>query len=111
MTILGGVGTLVGPILGAGVIKYLESIVSTINKGILHEWFAFLPDGLEDVMVTLVYPFVGKGWHLTLGIVFMLVVIFLPGGIVEGGKRIAALFRGRPRRQRPDAAPAPKPGE
>jgi ABC-type branched-subunit amino acid transport system permease subunit len=113
MTILGGVGTLVGPILGAGVIKYLESIVSTINSTVLHNWFAFMPDGLEDFMVAVVYPFVGKGWHLTLGIVFMLVVIFLPGGIVEGGKRIANLFRRRDNKKpvRDSVTPAAKPGE
>lgn len=33
---------------------------------------------------------------MTLGIVFMLVVIFLPGGIVEGGQRIARLFKRKP---------------
>ena len=88
MTILGGAGTLIGPVLGAGMIKYMENIISKINEGILHQWFAFLPDGLEDFLVTLVYPFIGKGWHLTLGIVFMLVVIFLPGGLLEGGMRI-----------------------
>jgi branched-chain amino acid transport system permease protein len=93
MTILGGVGTLIGPVLGAGLIKYMENIVSKINEDILHSWFAFLPDGLENLVVTLIYPFVGKGWHLTLGLIFMLVVIFLPGGLVEGGQRIARLFR------------------
>lgn len=93
MTILGGVGTLIGPVLGAGAIKYMENIISKINTDILHTWFSFLPDGLEDFIVTLVYPFIGKGWHLTLGIVFMLVVIFLPGGLVEGGQRVAGLFR------------------
>jgi branched-chain amino acid transport system permease protein len=93
MTILGGVGTLIGPVLGAGMIKYMENIISKINSDILHTWFAFLPDGLEDVVVAMIYPFIGKGWHLTLGIVFMLVVIFLPGGLVEGGQRLAGLFR------------------
>jgi ABC-type branched-subunit amino acid transport system permease subunit len=92
MTILGGAGTMLGPILGAGMIKYMENIISKINSDILHGWFAFLPDGLEDFVVTMIYPFIGKGWHLTLGIVFMLVVIFLPGGLVEGGQRIARLF-------------------
>ena len=92
MAILGGVGTLIGPVLGAGMIKYMENIISKINSSILHEWFAFLPDGLEDLVVTMVYPFIGKGWHLTLGIVFMLVVIFLPGGLVEGGQRLRNLF-------------------
>lgn len=92
MTILGGVGTLIGPILGASVIKYMENIISKINSEILHQWFAFMPDGLEDVIVTIFYPFVGKGWHLTLGLVFMLVVIFLPGGLVEGAQKIGKMF-------------------
>ena len=95
MTILGGVGTLIGPVLGASAIKYMENIVSKINEEILHSWFAFLPDGLENVLVAVIYPFVGKGWHLTLGLVFMLVVIFLPGGLVEGGQRIGRLLRGK----------------
>ena len=93
MTILGGVGTLIGPVLGAGAIKYMENILSKINSDILHTWFAFMPDGLEDFVVAILYPFIGKGWHLTLGIIFMLVVIFLPGGLVEGGQRIARVFR------------------
>jgi ABC-type branched-subunit amino acid transport system permease subunit len=95
MTILGGAGTLIGPVLGAGFIKYFENIFAKINDNVLHSWFAFMPDGLEDLMVTIVHPFVGKGWHLTLGIMFMLVVIFLPGGLVEGGQRIGRLFRRR----------------
>lgn len=93
MAILGGVGTLVGPVLGAGIIKYLENIVSKINDGILHQWFAFMPDFLDNALVSIIHPFIGKGWHLTLGIIFMLVVIFLPGGLVEGGQRIAKLFK------------------
>jgi len=95
MTILGGVGTLIGPVLGAGLIKYFENIFSKINDTVLHGWFSALPDGLEDFIVTIIHPFVGKGWHLTLGIIFMLVVTFLPGGLVEGGQRIARLFRGK----------------
>ncbi|MEL6435699.1 MAG: branched-chain amino acid ABC transporter permease, partial [Pseudomonadota bacterium] len=101
MTILGGAGTLVGPILGAGFIKYMENIVSKINKGILEQWFSIFPDGLNDVLVTILYPFVGKGWHLTLGIMFMLVVIFLPGGLIEGGQRIAKLFKRQPKPEIP----------
>ncbi|WGW03792.1 branched-chain amino acid ABC transporter permease [Tropicibacter oceani] len=93
MTILGGAGTLIGPVLGAGMIKYFENIFSKINDNVLHGWFSFLPDGIEDFLVTIVHPFVGKGWHLTLGIIFMLVVIFLPGGLVEGGQRIGRLFK------------------
>lgn len=93
MTILGGAGTLIGPVLGAGMIKYFENIFSKINDNVLHSWFSFMPDGIENFVVFIIHPFVGKGWHLTLGIIFMLVVIFLPGGLVEGGQRIARLFR------------------
>ncbi|MEM7470006.1 MAG: branched-chain amino acid ABC transporter permease [Pseudomonadota bacterium] len=108
MTILGGAGTLIGPVLGAGFIKYFENIFSKINSKVLHEWFAFMPDGMEDFIVTILYPFVGKGWHLTLGIMFMMVVIFLPGGLVEGGQRIARLFRRKkPETDTPDGAKTP----
>jgi branched-chain amino acid transport system permease protein len=106
MTILGGAGTLIGPVLGAGLIKYMENIVSKINSGVLHDWFYWMPDGLEDLVVTLIYPFVGKGWHLTLGIVFMLVVIFLPGGLVEGGQRISRLVRGKRAKPSDQTTPA-----
>lgn len=88
MTILGGAGTLMGPVLGAGFIKYFENIFSKINDNVLHAWFSILPDGLENLLVGILHFFVGKGWHLTLGIVFMLVVIFLPGGLVDGATRI-----------------------
>ncbi|MAM24236.1 MAG: branched-chain amino acid ABC transporter permease [Rhodobacteraceae bacterium] len=99
MTILGGAGTLIGPVLGAGFIKYFENIFAKINDNVLHGWFAFMPDGLENAMVTIVHPFVGKGWHLTLGLMFMLVVIFLPGGLVEGGQRAGRfVFRRRDRK-------------
>jgi ABC-type branched-subunit amino acid transport system permease subunit len=92
MTILGGAGTLMGPILGAGFIKYFENIFSKINDNVLHQWFGWMPDGLEDFVITIVHPFVGKGWHLTLGLMFMAVVIFLPGGLVQGLQKIAGLF-------------------
>ena len=90
MTILGGVGTLIGPVLGAGLIKYAENIFSKINDNLLAQWFSFLPDGFADFMVSIVHPFVGKGWHLSLGLMFMLVVTFLPGGLIGG---ITGLFK------------------
>ena len=96
MTILGGAGTLLGPVLGAGFIKYFENIFSKINDSVLHTWFSVMPDGFENLTVALVHPFVGKGWHLTLGLMFMLVVIFLPGGLMEGGQRVGRfVFRRR----------------
>lgn len=103
MTILGGAGTLLGPLFGAGMIKYFENIFSKINDNMLYDWFAFMPSALQDFFVFVIHPFIGKGWHLTLGLMFMLVVIFLPGGLVEGGQRIWRLFKQK--KQKPTAGP------
>lgn len=92
MTILGGAGTLIGPVLGAALIKYFENIFSAFNDGILNRAFDALPDGIQMVVVDFISLFVGDGWHLTLGLLFMVTVIFLPGGIMEGIRRIAGLF-------------------
>nr|WP_255553637.1 branched-chain amino acid ABC transporter permease [Maritimibacter sp. DP1N21-5] len=106
MVILGGAGTLLGPVLGAGFIKYFENIFSKINDQVLHQWFSWMPDGIENLLIGISHFFVGKSWHLTLGLLFMLVVIFLPGGLVEGGQRIAGAFRSR--KSKDDGKHAPK---
>ena len=95
MTILGGVGTLIGPVIGAWVIKYFENIFSAFNDQTLNAFFSFLPEGSREFMVAVASKFVGEGWHLTLGLIFVLVVVFLPGGIMEGVRRIAGAFRRR----------------
>lgn len=95
MTILGGVGTLIGPVIGAWLIKYFENILSALNDQILARFWSFLPEGAADTMVTITGKFVGDGWFLTLGLVFVIVVIFLPGGIMEGVRRITSMFRRR----------------
>ncbi len=95
MTILGGVGTLFGPILGAATIKYFEQIFSAINDQILSKTFDFLPELLNQFMVTITSPFVGEGWHLTLGVLFMVIIIFMPGGLMEGISRLTRLLPGR----------------
>ena len=56
-------------------------------------YFSFIPPAIEKWVVFVVSPFVGEGWHLTLGVLFMIVVIFLPGGLIEGFRRIGRLFR------------------
>lgn len=96
MTILGGAGTLLGPVLGAGLIKYFENIFSAYNASILNGIFDFLPDGLQYAVVEVLSLFVGEGWHLTLGLLFMIVVIFLPGGLMEGFMRLSRIKRTRP---------------
>src|SRR5690606_20184295 len=100
MTILGGGGTLIGPVIGAWLIQYFENIFSAFNENVLHRTFSFLPDGVENVVVAVSSKFVGEGWHLTLGLLFVLIVMFLPGGIMEGVRRIGLLFR---RPQKPGA--------
>lgn len=93
MTILGGMGTLIGPLLGVGIIKYFENIFSSLNDNRLHEIFSWMPDFLENIVVSVSSHFVGEGWSLTLGLLFMLVVIFLPGGVMEGVRRISTSIR------------------
>jgi ABC-type branched-subunit amino acid transport system permease subunit len=84
MTILGGVGTLLGPVMGAGVIKYLENIFSSFNEQILQSVFGFLPDAIEHPVIKVVSLFVGEGWELTLGVLFLVLIIFVPGGLMQG---------------------------
>lgn len=94
MTILGGVGTLFGPIIGAATIKYFENIFSAINDSVLQSAYSFMPDWLNSFFVTITSPFVGEGWHLTLGVLFMAIIIFLPGGLIEGVRRIKMKISG-----------------
>jgi len=107
MTILGGAGTLFGPVLGAGFIKYFEAIFSKINDYVLHSWFSFLPDWAADLLTAILSPFVGEGWHLTLGALFMIIVIFLPGGLMEGVNRLMKRFGARGDGGAPEAASVP----
>ena len=112
MTILGGAGTMLGPVIGAGVIKYFENIFSAFNEGVLLQVFDFLPAFLQHAMVSVSSLFVGEGWHLTLGALFMVIVIFLPGGLMEGFNRIAAFVRRRSGGSKPEPGqPAPAPAE
>tara|TARA_R110002020_G_scaffold15611_22_gene55787 strand:- start:4196 stop:5359 length:1164 start_codon:yes stop_codon:yes gene_type:complete len=107
MTILGGAGTLMGPMLGAGLIKYFENIFSSFNERTLEHAFAFIPDELREPVISVAGLFVGEGWHLTLGLMFMIVVIFLPGGIIEGLRRLARIGRTRRQPDAPDPAVTP----
>lgn len=56
-SILGGLGTLIGPMIGAGIITLLANELTGI-------------------------PYIGEYWMLVLGIFYMLVILFLPYGIV-----------------------------
>ncbi|MGO1118830.1 branched-chain amino acid ABC transporter permease [Rhodovibrionaceae bacterium A322] len=106
MTILGGAGTLLGPVLGAAIIKYFENIFSAFNETILHDIFSFLPDWLEGAVVVISSQFVGEGWHLTLGLLFMVIVIFLPGGVIDGIRRLWDLRSRSGKNQQGGGSPA-----
>jgi branched-chain amino acid transport system permease protein len=69
MTVLGGAGSMFGPVLGAGLYLYIENIVSTIQA---------LTIPFTDIV--LVQDF-GFYWHLLLGIVFVAVVWVVPDGL------------------------------
>lgn len=60
MTIIGGVGTLIGPIIGSGLVEFA------------HHWLSSLAD----------VHWVFERWIILYGIVYILVVIFFPLGIV-----------------------------
>ena len=111
MTILGGSGTLLGPVIGAAVIKYFENIFSAFNDNILMSLFDFLPETLQHAAVSVAALFVGEGWHLTLGALFMLIVIFLPGGMIEGINRLGRLFGRRMGGRGGGGAPSTAPAE
>ncbi|KGX87856.1 branched-chain amino acid ABC transporter permease [Pontibacillus marinus] len=60
MTIIGGVGTLIGPIIGAGIIEFA------------HHWLSELSD----------VHWIFERWIILFGIIYILAVIFFPRGIV-----------------------------
>ncbi|HSK95622.1 MAG TPA: branched-chain amino acid ABC transporter permease [Euzebyales bacterium] len=68
MAILGGIGTLFGPVIGAFIIVLTENILSI--------YFA--------------------RWTTVLGLIFILTIMFAPDGLVGAGRSMIARWRGRP---------------
>jgi branched-chain amino acid transport system permease protein len=79
MSVIGGVNTLLGPMLGAGFMLYFENVIQ---------------------------GYIGAQWKLVLGLIFVLVVIFLPGGFVDFYRR-AKKRLGHPIRRRDNVPDAP----
>lgn len=80
MTIIGGVGTFVGPVIGATGLHLLDTLVREAT--------------LEVGGITLV---IADIWGLLLGTIFIVVVLIFPQGVIGTWQRI----RGRPRGKRP----------
>ena len=90
MAFLGGLGTIAGPILGALIIEPGQ------------QWLTlqYTNEYLSEIL---------------LGILFLVVILFLPRGIIPTGAELIAKFRARLRQRRADAAgrppvPGPAPG-
>ena len=66
MVVLGGAGTLVGGVIGAGVVLFMREYLSTLVP-----W-----------------------WQYVLGGVYVLVILYLPGGLMSIPERIRAMARG-----------------
>jgi branched-chain amino acid transport system permease protein len=84
MVISGGTATLFGPIAGAAIVVIMKNVVSA--------WI--------------------ERWNLVLGIVFVLIISFMPEGLVPGIGRLWRLARGtgaKPAAPEAEAKPAPAP--
>ncbi len=83
MVLIGGIGNLYGPLIGAAVFKWLSEAMSVI-------W---------------------ARWPLLLGVAFVLVVLFLRGGCVEAWERLVGLVGTLERRRKEAAYGAAADGE
>ena len=81
MSVIGGVNTLLGPMIGAAFEIYFANVVQA---------------------------FIGEKWKLLLGIIFVLIVVFLPGGFVDGYNRVRRLIGMKAGPRRPNVPDAPQ---
>jgi branched-chain amino acid transport system permease protein len=63
--IAGGSGTLVGPLVGAALVTFLKSYISSYLDR----------------------------WNMLLGFVFLIIVLVMPDGIVPGVRRLVSLVK------------------
>jgi branched-chain amino acid transport system permease protein len=95
-TVIGGLGTLYGPLVGAAVWLYLRDMLQSIGVVHLALFDRLGWSGLADIDF-------GVIWKLVLGLIFVLLVCFLRRGVIGGLRDLAGLFVG------PPDAPAPAP--
>ena len=76
MAILGGASTLSGPIIGAAIITIVKNVVSTYIER----------------------------WNILLGLIFVVVIMFMPNGLVPGCRQLWRSFQNRGKAARRGAA-------
>lgn len=74
MTLLGGMGSFIGPFIGAGVFLYLEDVLSAVTPN----------------------------WMIFLGVIFVLCVLFFPSGIWGAVKELSLKRKTSPLHQKND---------
>ena len=103
MVISGGAGTLLGPVVGAALVVIVKNVVSGVR---------FDVSGSMDLanIVKFILNGLFQHWNFLLGAIFVLIVIFMPEGLVPGTVR---LVRGawRANRRKPAAAKPPAAAE
>jgi len=81
MAILGGATTLSGPIIGAAIITIVKNVVSTYIER----------------------------WNILLGLIFVIVILFMPRGLVPGCQQLWQSIRNRRRTRAPETKAASEP--
>ena len=81
MAILGGATSLTGPIFGAAIITLTKNVVSTYVER----------------------------WNTLLGAIFVIVIIFMPYGLVPGCKQLLQRFKSKPTSAAPENNAASEP--
>ena len=83
MAILGGASSLTGPIVGAAIITIIKNVISTYVER----------------------------WNTLLGTIFVVVIIFMPYGLVPGCKQLWRWFQNRRKGRALERRPASEPAQ
>jgi branched-chain amino acid transport system permease protein len=82
MVISGGAGTLLGPVVGAALVVIVKLVVSGLRFTVL------APSDFVSI-VKFILNGLFQHWNFLLGAIFVLIVVFMPEGLVPGTVRLA----------------------
>jgi branched-chain amino acid transport system permease protein len=89
MVISGGAGTLLGPVVGAALVVIVKNVVSGVRLD---------GSGVAVFVVNQLF----QHWNFLLGAIFVLIVVFMPEGLVPGAARLSrAAWRAVGRTKKP----------